>query len=210
MTVKDCSRNHHHHRKRLYCHPLATLLGFIVLALFLVLVIIYLILRPTKPRFILQDAAVSAFNLSAANLLTTSLQVTLSSRNPNERIGIYYDKLEVYASYHSQQITPRTVLPSSYQGHKDTTVWSLNLNGNSVPLAPYLAVALKQERLTGTVLIKMRVEGRIRWKVSTFISGKYHLHVNCPAYVNFGSKSNGLAMGPAINYQLIMNCHVDT
>ncbi|XP_073148420.1 NDR1/HIN1-like protein 1 [Henckelia pumila] len=209
MTAKDCGRNHHHHQ-RLYYRPLAALLGFIVLSLFLVLVI-YLILLPTKPHLILQDAAVYAFNLSAANLLTTSLQVTLSSRNPNERIGIYYDKLEVYASYHSQQITPRTALPSSYQGHKDTTVWSLNLNGNSVPLAPYLAVALKQERLTGTVLINVRVEGRIRWKVGTFISGKYHLHVNCicPAYVNFGSKSNGVAVGPAIGYQLIMNCHVD-
>ncbi|XP_073290673.1 NDR1/HIN1-like protein 1 [Primulina huaijiensis] len=208
MTAKDCGRNHHQYRKKLCRRLLASLLGFIVLALFLIL-LIYLILRPTKPHFILQDATVYAFNLSAANLLTTSLQVTFSSRNPNERIGIYYDKIEAYASYHSQQITPPKLLPSSYQGHKDTTVWSSNLNGNSVPVAPYLAAALKQDRLTGTELINVRVEGRIRWKVGTFISGKYHLHVNCPAYVNFDSNSNGVAMGAAINYQLIMNCHVD-
>ncbi|XP_073027570.1 NDR1/HIN1-like protein 1 [Primulina eburnea] len=207
MTAKECGRIHHH-RKKLCRRLLASLLGFSVLALFLIL-LVYLILRPTKPHFILQDATVYAFNLSPANLLTTSLQVTFSSRNPNERIGIYYDKIEVYASYHSQQITPPTLLPSSYQGHEDTTVWSPNLNGNSVPVAPYLAAALKQDRLTGTELINVRVEGRIRWKVGTFISGKYHLHVNCPAYVNFDSNSNSVVVGPPINYQLLKNCHVD-
>ncbi|KZV17386.1 hypothetical protein F511_23069 [Dorcoceras hygrometricum] len=204
MKAKHCGHNpHHHHRKKLYRCLVAAILGFIVLALLLILVI-YLILRPTKPQFVLQEATFYAFNLSAANLLSTSLRVTLSSRNPNDRIGIYYDELQVYGAYHSQQITSPSLLPSSYQGQKDTTVWSSNLNGNSVAVAPNLGVELKQDRL----MINVRVDGRIRWRVAAYISGKYHLHVNCPAYVSFGSESNGVSMGPAINYQLIMKCHV--
>lgn len=76
-------------------------------------------------------------------------------------------------------------------------------------MAPYLSVSLNQDQFTGTVLINIRVDGRIRWKVGTFISGKYHLNVNCPAYINFGTKNNGISVGSAVRYQLIMDCLVD-
>ncbi|KAL0389942.1 UNVERIFIED_CONTAM: NDR1/HIN1-like protein 1 [Sesamum calycinum] len=134
----------------------------------------------------------------------------LSSRNPNDRIGIYYDKVDVYAAYHGQQITLPTLLPPTYQGHKDITVWSPFLYGDQVPVAPYVGVSLSEDQIAGTVLVNVRVDGRIRWKVGTFISGRYHLHVNCPAYINFGGRNNGMGVGPAaIKFQLIMDCHVD-
>lgn len=69
---------------------------------------------------------------------------------------------------------------------------------------------MNQDEIAGTVMVNVRVDGRIRWKVGTFISGRYHLYVNCPAYINFGGRNNGIAVGPAaIKYQLIMDCHVD-
>ncbi|KAH6773003.1 Late embryogenesis abundant hydroxyproline-rich glycoprotein family [Perilla frutescens var. hirtella] len=208
MTAKDCG-HHHDERKKLYRRLFAGALGFVIVVLFLIL-LIWLILRPTKPHFVLQDATVFAFNLSGGNTLTTTVQVTLAARNPNDRIGIYYDRVDVYAAYHGQQITLPTLLPSTYQGHKDSTVWSPFLYGNSVPVAPYLGVALTQDEIAGTVMVNIRVRGRIRWKVGTFISGGYHLYVNCPAYINFGGRNNGIAVGPAaIKYQLIMDCHVD-
>ncbi|KAL2536051.1 NDR1/HIN1-like 1 [Forsythia ovata] len=206
--IEDCGQ-HDDGKKKLYKRLLIALLGFIILILFIIL-IVYLILRPTKPHFILQDVTVYAFNLTAPNLLTSNLQITLSSRNPNDRIGIDYDKLDIFASYHGQQITLPTSLPSTYQGHEDVTVWSPFLFGNMVPMAPYLAVSLNQDQImTGTMLINFRVDGRIRWRVGTFLTGKYHLYVNCPAYINFGNKNSGIAVGNAVKYQLIMSCHVD-
>ncbi|KAG8371131.1 hypothetical protein BUALT_Bualt13G0054900 [Buddleja alternifolia] len=154
-------------------------------------------------------ATVYAFNLSSPNLLTTTLQITISSRNPNDRIGIYYDKIDVYAAYHSQQITLPTLLPATYQGHKDIAVWSPFTYGNAVPMAPYLAVSLNQDQMAGTVLINVKIDGRVRWKVGTFVSGRYHLFVNCPAYINFGNKNNAIAVGSGMKYQLIMDCHDD-
>ncbi|KAH6789745.1 Late embryogenesis abundant hydroxyproline-rich glycoprotein family [Perilla frutescens var. frutescens] len=208
MTAKDCG-HHDDERKKLYRRLFAGALGFVIVVLFLIL-LIWLILRPTKPHFVLQDATVFAFNLSGGNTLTTTVQVTLAARNPNDRIGIYYDRVDVYAAYHGQQITLPTLLPSTYQGHKDSTVWSPFLYGNAVPVAPYLGVALTQDEIAGTVMVNIRVRGRIRWKVGTFISGGYHLYVNCPAYINSGGWNNGIAVGPAaIKYQLIMDCHVD-
>uniref|UniRef100_A0A5B7AYR1 Late embryogenesis abundant protein LEA-2 subgroup domain-containing protein n=1 Tax=Davidia involucrata TaxID=16924 RepID=A0A5B7AYR1_DAVIN len=207
MTVKHCG-HYHNERRKLYRRLFAGFLTLIVIVLFIIL-LVWLILRPTKPRFILQDATVYAFNVSSPNFLTSNLQITMASRNPNARIGIYYDSLDIYATYQSQQITLPTVLPSTYQGHKDYNIWSPFLYGNAIPMAPYLAVALNQDQMAGMVLINIKVDGRVRWKVGTFISGRYHLHVNCPAYITFGNNNNGIAVGPATKYQLVQHCYVD-
>lgn len=209
MSAKDCG-HHDEERHKLHRRLFAALVGFIILILFIIL-LIFLILRPTKPHFILQDATIYSFNISSPNFLTTNFQITLASRNPNDKIGIYYDKLDVYATYRGQQITLPTLLPQTYQGHKDFTIWSPFVYGNSVPVAPYLSESLNEDQMAGTVLINVKVDGRVRWKVGTFVSGKYRLNVNCPAYVGVGGKiiGNGIAVGSAMKYQLVQNCHVD-
>ncbi|KAI3503976.1 hypothetical protein L1887_32509 [Cichorium endivia] len=210
MSEKDGCGNHQEDaRRKQYRQLMGAVLSFIFIIL-LVIFIIYLILRPTKPHFTLQDVTLYAFNVSAATTtLTSNLQITISSRNPNARIGIYYDKVDVYATYRSQQITLATLIPPSYQGHKDVTVWSPFLYGTEVPVAPYLAMSLSQDETAGTVLINVKAAGRVRWKVGTFVSGGYRLNVNCPAYITFGNKNGGYAVGPAVKYQLTEGCTVD-
>ncbi|KAL1557576.1 NDR1/HIN1-like protein 1 [Salvia divinorum] len=188
---------------------LATTLGLVLLALFLVL-LVWLILLPSKPTFVLQDATVFAFNLSAANALTTTVQVTLAARNSNERIGIFYDSLEFYAAYRGEQITAPALLPPAYQGRKETAVWSPFLHGDAVPLAPEIGVALGQDLLAGTPMVNMVVRSKIRWKVGSFVSGAYHLYVNCAAFMNSGSRRSGRGGGEAaITYQFFVDCRVD-
>ncbi|KAK1299985.1 hypothetical protein QJS10_CPB13g01473 [Acorus calamus] len=188
MSVKDCGKHSHCHRRKLYRRVFFTLLTFIILIL-LIILIIYLVLRPKKPRFILSSATIYSFNLSSPlsppSLLTSSIQVTLSSHNPNDNIGIRYDKLDVYASYKSQQITLPTSLPPTYQGHNDVNVWSPFIYGSSVPLAPYLSVALAQDENAGVALIHVMIDGRLRWKVGSWTSGHYHVHVSCPTLLSF-------------------------
>ncbi|KAI3692746.1 hypothetical protein L6452_32568 [Arctium lappa] len=210
MTAKhDCSHHLDEERRKLHRLIIASILFFIFIILFVIL-LIYLILRPSKPHFTLQDVTLNAFNIStAATTVTSNLQITISSRNPNARIGIYYDKLDVYATYRSQQITLPTLIPPSYQGHKDITVWSPYLYGTDVPVAPYLALSLAQDETAGTVLVNVKATGRVRWKVGTFVSGGYRLNVNCPAYITFGNKNAGYAVGPAVKYQLVEGCNVD-
>ncbi|XP_077240057.1 NDR1/HIN1-like protein 1 [Tasmannia lanceolata] len=190
---KDC-RNHGNRRRKLYRRLFAAFLSFIFLIL-LIIFIIWLVLRPTKPRFSLQDASINQFNVTAPSLLTTSLQISINSRNPNDRIGIYYDKLDVYASYRNQQITVATVLPPTYQGHNDIIIWSPFLNGVNVPVSPYLTVALNEDQNLGSFLIKVKIDGRLRWKVGSWTSGRYHINVNCPAYIRLNTRNgNGLRL----------------
>ncbi|RDX66464.1 NDR1/HIN1-like protein 1, partial [Mucuna pruriens] len=202
MSVKECE--HHKGKKR---KIIRNVFWGIIVFLFIVLVtilIIWAILKPSKPTFILQDVTVYAFNATVANFLTSNFQVTLSSRNPNDHIGVYYDRLDTYVTYQSQQITYRTAIPPSYQGHKEIDVWSPFVYGTNVPVAPFNFLGLSQDQSNGNVLVTIKIDGRVRWKVGAFISGRYHLYVRCPAFITFGPRSNGISVGQnAVKYQLV-------
>ncbi|XP_010246827.1 PREDICTED: NDR1/HIN1-like protein 12 [Nelumbo nucifera] len=210
MSLKqDCGHHHHHNWKKLFSRRVFVVIFVFVIVILFAIFLVWAILRPSKPQFTLQDATVYQLNISDGNYLTSNFQVTVSSRNPNGNIGIYYDRLDVYATYGNQQITLPTRLPPTYQGHKDINVWSPFVYGMSVPIAPYLAASFYQQHNFGTVFIKIKINGHIRWKVGTWISGGYHIYINCPAYITFGSRNTGIPVGTAFKYQLVQSCGVD-
>ncbi|KAK8513358.1 hypothetical protein V6N13_002103 [Hibiscus sabdariffa] len=206
MTAKECG--HHDSDEQRAKRITVAIVGFLVV-LGIVVFLVWAILHPDKPRFTLQDVTIYAFNLTAPNLLTSNMQITLSSHNPNDKIGIYYQKLDVFASYQNQQITLPTLLPRTYQGHLDATVWSPILYGNAVPVAPFLEQGLSQDLNTGMVLLNIKVYGQLKWRVGTWISGRYQINANCPAYIAFSDRTKGIQVGPAMKYQLVQTCTVD-
>ncbi|KAJ6853757.1 NDR1/HIN1-like protein 1 [Iris pallida] len=200
--AKDCGKhgNDHLFRSAIAC------IVFLVIVVLLIVLIVFLVLRPHKPKFYLQDATVLSFNLSSPNLLSTYLQVTVSSKNPNNRVGVYYDRLDVYASYMNQQITLPSPIVPHYQGHNDVDVWSPYLRGDAVPIAPFLAAALSQDESDGYFFLWIKIDGKLRWKVGSWRSGHYHLFVNCPAYLSFDRSRSS---NPSIRFQRIATCSVD-
>ncbi|KAK4414780.1 NDR1/HIN1-like protein 1 [Sesamum alatum] len=207
MAEKVCS-HHKSKKKKILRRCCAGLLIFSFIILFVIL-IVWAVLQPKKPRFTLQDATIFTLNVSAPNVISTTVQVTINSRNPNSRIGVYYDKLHAYATYHNQQITYYTAIPPVYQGHKDVNIWSPFIYGNNVPVAPYNGLALSQDQSNGAIRLTVKLDGRVKWKVGSFISGRYHLHVSCPAYIPLGnSKNTGIVVGNAVKYQLSQSCSV--
>ncbi|KAK4790725.1 hypothetical protein SAY86_018029 [Trapa natans] len=206
---KSCT--HHGQRWRKFWFRVLKYASVTLFILLIVVLITWAVLHPRKPQFILQDTTLYAFNVSATpSLLTSTFQATVSSRNPNDNIGIYYDRLDVYATYLDQQITTRTRIPASYEGHKDIDVWSPFIYGNSVPVAPYNSAALAQDQANGYIMVMIKIDGRVRWKVGSFTSGGYHIFVTCPAYIPFGDGSKGTSVGnSAVKYQIMHKCHVN-
>ncbi|PQQ12603.1 NDR1/HIN1-Like protein 3-like [Prunus yedoensis var. nudiflora] len=162
--------------------------GGLIVFIGLLVFVVFLVLHPSKPSFNLEDVTVYQFNVSkvppyAINII---MQVTLSSRNPNSRIGVEYQPLHVYATYRDQQITMAYLLPPTYQGHKEPVVWSPPLTGYDMPISPYSQQSLDQDWHAGVVLMNIKLQGDVKWKVGTWISPKYHLYVHCPANIRFG------------------------
>lgn len=208
MTKKDCEIHGSYNLHKLYRRIFACLFSLVILILFVILVI-WLVLRPSKPKFLLQDTTMYQFNLSSdPYLLSTNFQVTISSRNPNDRIGIYYDRLDTFAEYKNYRITTATSLPTGYQGHKDVSVWSPILSGPFVPIPTYLSSEISQGENAGFLLIYIKIAGQLRWKVGSWISGHYHIQVSCPAFFTVtNGKSNGGS--PAFQFQQMTTCSVD-
>nr|GEZ63487.1 NDR1/HIN1-like protein 1 [Tanacetum cinerariifolium] len=147
------------------------------------------------------------FNVSSTTpTLTSIIQTTISSRNPNQRIAIYYDKLDVHIAYRTQPITSSTMIPSSFQEYKDVTTWSPFLYGSDVPLAPNLATTMSEDILAGMVPVNVKASGIVRWKVGTWISGRYHMNVNCPTDIYFGKRDGAYIASPAIKFPLLQEC----
>ncbi|XP_010942404.1 NDR1/HIN1-like protein 12 [Elaeis guineensis] len=202
MSAKDGDKSGPCKRANLFGGLFACLLSVVILILF-VIFIIWLVLRPSKPNFLLQDATITQFDLSEPNFLSTTIQITISSRNPNDRIGIYYDRLDVFVDYRGQRITDATALPPGYQGHDDVTIWSPYLYGAAVPIASYLADAVHQDQTAGFFLLYIKIDGNLRWKVGTWISGHYHIHVNCPAFFTVDAAKG------VFQFQKVTSCSVD-
>lgn len=68
--------------------------------------------------------------------------------------------------------------------------------------------SLQQDEDDGVVLVNVKVNGKVKWKVGTWVSGKYHIYVNCPAYIRFAG-DRSIAGGVAVKFQLWQSCSVD-
>ncbi|EXB66196.1 hypothetical protein L484_001752 [Morus notabilis] len=211
MSIKHCGHHHNEEWRKLVRRILIGLATLVVI-LAIVILLVWAILHPSKPRFVLQDVTVYNFTASAGPpyALTAVIQATISSRNPNDRVGVYYHQLDVFPSYRGQQITAALLLPASYQGYNDVTVWSPMLLGNDVPISPYLQQLLSQDLNVGSMLVDIKIVGRVKWKVGSWVSGKYHFDVNCPAYLQLGGSTGIIPVGPAMKLQLLLRCHVET
>ncbi|KAG9155778.1 hypothetical protein Leryth_004036 [Lithospermum erythrorhizon] len=165
-------------------------LSTLLLSILSLILLVYLTLHPKKPQFSLQQADIYQFNLSNIpnfSTLNSSIRLTLLSKNPNQRVGIYYDEIQVYASYKGMQITQNTPLPEFYQGHEDTELLSASLNGNMLPVAPSFGYEVERDQTAGRLMMNLKAIGRLRWKIGTWVSGKYRFNVNCMTIIPFGS-----------------------
>lgn len=212
MSIEDCGKHGRCKGRRLHLYLAAGALIVIFLILLTILIVWLLLLRPTKPEFYLQDASVLQFNLTAgdSNVLTAVLHVAASSRNPNDRVGIYYDKLDAFAAYRGQQITGYTALPAGYQGHHVATVWSPFLVGEGVPVEEYTAVVMERDAAAGLLVLDVKIEGRLRWKAGPWTYGHRHLNVDCPAIISIdhGTEASG-SSAASFHFRQATSCTVD-
>ncbi|KAF9587091.1 hypothetical protein IFM89_039699 [Coptis chinensis] len=171
-----------------------------LISLLSLILLIYLLLHPSKPEFFLREANLYQLNLSGPHLLNSSIQITVVSKNPNQKVGIYYDQLQLYASYKGQQITTEASLPPFYQGHQDDNILTALLIGSFLPVASSFGDEVSRDQNTGTLVLSLKVNGRLRWKVGTWVSSRYRLNVDCVTVMAFPN-----SFGP-LNSKKVIQC----
>ncbi|KAG8374037.1 hypothetical protein BUALT_Bualt11G0089300 [Buddleja alternifolia] len=151
----------------------------VVLVIVAILILIcWLIFRPTAVKFYATDASLTEFDLKD-NTLQYNLALNLTIRNPNRRIGIYYDKIEANAIYQGERFAT-TQLQPFFQHHKSTNSLSPEFKGqNLVTLRNKQLSHYNDDKGSGVYAIDVKLYLRLRLKFLSFKLARLKPKINC-------------------------------
>ncbi|RAL44639.1 hypothetical protein DM860_003398 [Cuscuta australis] len=174
------------------CNCLFKILCTLIVFLGVATVVLWLVLRPHKINFHVEDAALTRFHLSPMNnTLYYDLAVTVSARNPNKRIGVYYDSVDATAFYRDHRLSTVQDLGGFYQGHKNTTVLKAAFKGQSVvPLDGGDRGGYDGETKEGVYGIDVKLKMRIRLKLRWIKTRKMKPTIECDLKVPLSGSKN--------------------
>lgn len=196
-------KNHHHHRK----HALKRCLGGIgalfltaLILLGLTALIIWLVLRPIhKPTWAVEDVQVITLNVqnqsggrrlqtyNTSPLMNADLFFTLQATNPNKKMDVIYDRIDVSAAYATAAFG-QTSIPPFTQGKANSTTVKTELKAMSVVVTPNLGSALQADINSDSIVFQIYVDARARMKIGEYKSFLYGVKTTCEVSVT-GPKS---------------------
>ncbi|KAE8099245.1 hypothetical protein FH972_017242 [Carpinus fangiana] len=194
MEEKQTHLNGARHRPSLISKIVVTvLLGVVGPSVFVVL----LILTPKSLKIQVEDAFLVQFNLTTDNYtLHYNLALDISIRNPNKRIGFYYDTIQANGYYDYHKFGTVSLTPF-YQGHKNTSVLSPVFNGSqqfSFPESSKLIPKFNTDTSHGVYTIAVELNLSFRTKGGRWIKkGHFNPLINCDLEVPLSSNGKSAA-----------------
>ncbi|KVH90744.1 uncharacterized protein At1g08160 [Cynara cardunculus var. scolymus] len=170
---------------------IAIVLLTLIVLVGLTILIIWLTIKPKKLVYSIDDAAVHNYVLSNSNHLNATYYFILRAYNPNKKVSIYYDKVDVVVLYDDETLSTGTIDPF-YQPKRNATSFKLNLSSRDVSLPQQIARDMKVERSSGQIEMTVKLKARIRFKVGVWKSRHYGMRVTCaPIMVHYSYSSKG-------------------
>ncbi|KAK1304132.1 hypothetical protein QJS10_CPB11g02368 [Acorus calamus] len=114
---------------RCFCCTICTLL-VLILAVAATVGILFLIFRPKIPKYSVDRLSIAAFTVDTNLTVNAQFDVTVTTRNPNKRIGIYYEDGSHLSVLYDDTVLVKGAFPSFYQGHHNTTVVDVIMTGD--------------------------------------------------------------------------------
>ncbi|KAL5060350.1 hypothetical protein RYX36_031954 [Vicia faba] len=161
-----------------------TVIIIIGIAIFL----FWLIVRPNVVKVHVTNASLTQFNYTNNNNnLNYDLSLNLTIRNPNKRLGIYYDYIEARALYHVARVES-VFLDPFYQGHKTTNFLNTSFKGSKVMvLDGDQTLDFNKEKASKVYEIDLKIYLRIRFKLGVLKTRTIKPKVTCELRVPLNS-----------------------
>ncbi|KAJ4977110.1 hypothetical protein NE237_002216 [Protea cynaroides] len=160
----------------------ATLLSLLLVS-GIVVFILWLNLRPHRPRFHIRSFSFPAL---AQDTGFENAQITfnVTIRNSNQKIGIYYYTMKGAVYYQDQPIGGSQLpFPSSFPYYQEpkNTVW---IQGQLNPPTTLVITndrwkALMADRSAGKVLFRLELKSTIQFKVQMWDTKRHTMHATC-------------------------------
>ncbi|KAJ0770325.1 hypothetical protein HanPI659440_Chr07g0256021 [Helianthus annuus] len=161
--------------------------------------ILYLLYRPHRPTFHVTSLRISRFNLSTTSdgttHLTSNLNLTLSTKNPNNKIIFHYDPIAIAC------LTDETELASGYFNNSFTsvanniTIIRFSLRSDAVLLETEAVNRIRMDMKKKLGLrLKLLLDTHAIVKVESFRSKKVGIRIKCEGIRSVIPKSRGAGL----------------
>ncbi|KAK4771839.1 hypothetical protein SAY86_013614 [Trapa natans] len=174
---------------RFLCWTLA-LFVFLVVALAATLGILYLVFRPKVPKYSVDGLEITRFNLGNDNSLSATFDVNITAKNPNDKIGIYYEGGSWISVWYTGSKLAEGALPKFYQGHRNTTVLVVPMTGETKNATGLIASLQLQRQQSSVIPLDLIVRQPVRVKLGMLKLPKVKLILRCNINVDSLSSQN--------------------
>ncbi|XVF20199.1 hypothetical protein REPUB_Repub11eG0177200 [Reevesia pubescens] len=165
------------------CCLLITIL-VLLLAVAIAAAVVYFVFKPESPNYSVENVAIKGFNLTSSSLLSPEFDVTVRAHNPNDKIGIYYEKGSSVQVYYDDVNLCNGVIPAFYQPTNNVTVFKTALKGSGIELTNAALRALSDEQTKGTVPFSLKLRAPVKIKVGSIKTWKITVKVTCKITVD--------------------------
>jgi len=156
--------------------------AFLVLAGITIL-ILWLVLKPVHlPKYSLDNVDVNSFSVGGSTV-NADFTYNITANNPNRKIGIKYDTINLDTSYSGQELG-KSVIPGFYQGHQNVTSLSSELKVVNAVLSSSSATALQSQLAANSVPLHVRADAKVHVRIGKYTSPGFWVRVDCD--VNMG------------------------
>ncbi|KAK1260922.1 hypothetical protein QJS04_geneDACA019115 [Acorus gramineus] len=159
-----------------FCKCFCSIFLSLLLLLGIILFVLFLSLRPHRPRFHLLSFSIPSLSLQQQPQ-PLSISFSVSDRNPNRHIGVYYDAMRASIFYRDRLVgKPAMLRYPFYQPPKNTTV----INGTAESGPEGVVV---NEYVWPVVGFRLELTSTIRFRLSTWDTHHHSMHVGCDVMV---------------------------
>ncbi|XP_010430193.1 PREDICTED: protein YLS9-like [Camelina sativa] len=155
----------------------------LLLCLGIVTFILWISLRPHRPRVHISGFSISG--LSQSNGYETShISFKITARNPNQNVRVYYDSMNGSVYYKEKRVGSTKLTNPFYQDPKNTSLIEGALRGPTMAVNKDRWLEMERDRNQGKIVFRLEVRSVIRFKVYTWHSKSHKMIANC--YVEVG------------------------
>ncbi|XP_010553584.1 PREDICTED: protein YLS9 [Tarenaya hassleriana] len=180
------------------CFLLKLLIGLVII-LGLAVLIFWLVVRPQPVKFHVIGASLTRFDHATSdNNLRYNLALNVTVRNPNKRLGVYYDRIEARAYYEDKRFSTVTLTPF-YQGHKNTTTLNPLFEGQQLVVFDGEELrGFNAEKIAGVYSIDVEFRLRIRFKLGKAKTRRIKPKVKCDLKLPLSSSNGTTRASPGV------------
>ncbi|CAA7055251.1 unnamed protein product [Microthlaspi erraticum] len=182
----------HNKRRNICCKCFCWSLSLLVIgliALAVAVAIIYFVFLPKLPQYEVNSLRVTSLGINLDLSLSALFKVEITARNPNKKIGIYYEKGGRIQVWYTKTKLCEGPIPKFYQGHRNVTKLNVDLTG-SVQSGNTVLSALQQQQQTGHVPLDLKVDAPVAVKLGKLKLKKIRILGKCKLVVDSLSTNN--------------------